>query len=251
MGQDRAPVVPAVRRENPTYGKRKKITFILKRDYDTNLSVSAARRIITRPLKQGAIQRSPPAPKVKFLQCRFTKEAKKRCPLDFKYIRVGERTQIDQTGLTGNRHKFYQFQAWERKTKLIHADVFSNVTSSTAKWFLLDIIEKTPFKIKSIQVDGGSELMGEFERVCAGLNLPFFTLQPARPRYNGGVERANRTFREEFYYYYDFTADTIDEIRFELEKTIDKYNTFRLHKNFGRLTLMQYIQNIEAESHPV
>ena len=58
-------------------------------------------------------------------------------------------------------------------------------------------------------------------------------------------------FREEFYYYYDFTADTIDEIRRELEKAVDKYNTFMPHKNLGGLTPMQYIQNIKVESHSV
>jgi len=61
---------------------------------------------------------------------------------------------------------------------------------------LLEYVQKVPFKIKSIQVDGGSEFMAEFEDACQELNIPLIVLPPASPKYNGGVERANRTFRE-------------------------------------------------------
>ena len=49
-------------------------------------------------------------------------------------------------------------------------------------------------------------------------------------------------------YYHGFTAGAVAGIRLELEKTVEKYNTFRPHKNFGGFTLMQYTQNIEANS---
>ncbi|MEE9273671.1 MAG: hypothetical protein V3U57_10475, partial [Robiginitomaculum sp.] len=54
--------------------------------------------------------------------------------------------------------------------------------------------DKTPFTIKSIQVDGGSEFMAEFEQACEDVNIPLIVLPPSRPTYNGGVERGNRTF---------------------------------------------------------
>ena len=64
----------------------------------------------------------------------------------------------------------------------------------------MELIEETPFKMLSIQVDGGLEFMAEFEAACKELSIPLHVLPPSRPTYNGGVERGNPTFKEEFYY---------------------------------------------------
>ena len=89
------------------------------------------------------------------------------------------------------------FQARERQSKYIYAGVYSNANASSAKRFLLDFIEKAPFEVISIQVNGGFEFMAEFEKACADLNIPLYVLPPRRPDYNGGVERGNKTFRLE------------------------------------------------------
>jgi putative transposase len=94
-----------------------------------------------------------------------------------------------------------------------------------------------------LQVDGGSEFMAEFEAACEELSIPLIILPPSRPTYNGGVERGNRTFKEEFYYRGDLLADSIGAMRFELKKPLKKYNTYRPHKSLGGLTPMEYIQN--------
>ena len=119
------------------------------------------------------------------------------------------------------------------------------------KRFLFDLIEKTLFPIKSIRVDGGSEFMSEFSSLAPRLISNSLSPRPRDQNTIAALSVSTAFFKEEFYYCYDFTVDTIAEIRLELEKAIDKYNTFRLHKNFGGLTPMQYIQNIEAESHSV
>jgi transposase InsO family protein len=41
--------------------------------------------------------------------------------------------------------------------------------------------------------------MLEFKEACKELDIPLVVLPPASPQYNGGVERSNRVFREEFY----------------------------------------------------
>jgi transposase InsO family protein len=82
-----------------------------------------------------------------------------------------------------------------------------------------------PSKILSIQVDGGSEFMAEFEQTCEELNIPLIVLPPAKPQYNGGVERANRIFREEFYARQDLISDSIGALRYDLKKAVHKYNS--------------------------
>ena len=104
-------------------------------------------------------------------------------------------------------------------------------------------LRNAPYPILSIQVDGGSEFRGEFEEACGELGIPLIVLPPASPKYNGGVERSNRTMREEFYARNDLHARTLDEMRVELKKSVDKYNNFRPHRGLKGLTPMQYINS--------
>lgn len=158
-------------------------------------------------------------------------------------MEVGERVQIDHMTVTKNGTGFKHFQGWDRKSKYIDAQVYSNATSSSAKRFLLDFVQSAPFKIQSIQVDGGSEFIDEFEEACAKLEIPLIVLPPKKPTYNGGVERGNRTFREEFYERPDLLADSVGAMRYELRNALNKYNTFRPHRALKGLTPMQYIHS--------
>jgi transposase InsO family protein len=116
------------------------------------------------------------------------------------------------------------------------------------------LVEKSPFPILSIQVNGGSEFMAEFEEECKRFEIPLIVLPPRRPDYNGVVERGNRTFREEFYNQNYLLANNITEMRSELKKALEKYNNYRPHANLNGATSMEYIQtnrNSEAVSHLV
>ena len=108
-----------------------------------------------------------------------------------------------------------------------------------------EFIDKAPFKIKSIQVDGGSEFMAEFEQACENMKIPLIVLPPSRPSYNGGVDRGNRPFKEKFYYRRDILADSLGAMRFELKKAVEKYNTYRPHHALAGLTPMAYIKNTQ------
>lgn len=59
--------------------------------------------------------------------------------------------------------------------------------------------------------------MLEFKNACAELNIPLFANQPAIPKNNGGVERGNKTFREEFYASHDLLVDSITTMRSALQ----------------------------------
>ena len=163
---------------------------------------------------------------------------------------MGERVQIDHMTVTKNGIVVKHFQAWDRQSKYIFAGVYSHAKSSSAKRFLLDYIKQSPVPVLSIQVDGGSEFMADFEDACAELDIPLFVLPPRKPTYNGGVERGNRIFREEFYNRNDLLADSIGAMRVELKKALDKYNTYRPHRNLKGLTPMEYIQHTLLEVLP-
>ncbi len=113
---------------------------------------------------------------------------------------------------------------------------------------MTDFVARSPFPIEWVQVDGGSEFMAEFEDACAQLNIPLIVLPPKKPEYNGGVERGNRIFREEFYSREDLLEDSVRGMQAALSKALMKYNTYRPHRNLKGLTPMEYINNTLSET---
>jgi transposase len=239
-GESEKQLVLKIRRENPTYGKTK-ISVILKRDHDVQFSESTIGRILKHLRIKGLIQKSQSASCIKRKR-RFKGHAQPWV-YGMKATKPGEMVQIDHMSVSKNNFSFKHFQAWDPMSKFIHAGLYSNAKSRSAKKFLKELIEKSPFKITSIQVDGGSEFMKEFEEACAELQLQLFVLPPRRPQWNGGVERGNRIFREEFYSRNDLLADSLHGFRFELSKSLHKYNAYRPHFNLNGLTPLQYLND--------
>ena len=241
-GEAEKQLVLRIRRENPTYGKMK-IAIILKRDFDCKISESTVGRILKSLQNKGLVLKSLSALRTKRKRNFSKGHAQPWGYKDYKKMVVGERVQIDHMTVTKNGVCMKHFQAWDRKSKFIAAGIYHHAKSSSAKRFLLDFISKAPFKILSIQVDGGSEFMAEFEQTCKELGIPLIVLPPSKPAYNGGVERGNRIFREEFYARQDILADSVGAFRPELNKAVLKYNTYRPHSALKGMTPMQYIQN--------
>jgi transposase InsO family protein len=111
-----------------------------------------------------------------------------------------------------NNTAIKQFAAMDPITRIIVSEVYSNAASFTAMKLLMekalgnlnnnnnnnnDNNAGFPFKIKSIQTDGGSEFMKYFKEGCKEYNIPLHILPPHKPKYNGRVERSNRIMREE------------------------------------------------------
>jgi transposase InsO family protein len=96
-----------------------------------------------------------------------------------------------------------------------------------------------PFKVKAIQVDGGSEYKAEFEVACREKGMLLFVLPPRSPKLNGHVERAQRTHKEEFYQMLD-PPDSIAELRKMLRAQEVCYNTVRPHQALGQKTPRQF-----------
>jgi transposase InsO family protein len=74
-----------------------------------------------------------------------------------------------------------------------------DATSHSARRAFAAALERFPFPIRAVQVDRGSEFMSVFEEDLQRRGIPLFELPPHSPKLNGRVERANRTYREEFY----------------------------------------------------
>ncbi len=132
-----------IRRANPTYGKEK-IAIILRRDHGQTVSESTVGRILNRLKEQGLIIKSLSALRTKRKR-NFKAHARPWCYKDYKTMIMGERVQIDHMTVTKNGICFKHFQSWDRKSKALHAQVNSGATSSSAKKFLKELIQKNTF----------------------------------------------------------------------------------------------------------
>ena len=127
--------------------------------------------------------------------------------------------------------------------KVVVEQAYLRATSSIAKQFLEFAQSQLPFKIKSIQVDGGSEFMKEFEQSCKDLGIPLYVLPPRSPECNGKVERANGAAKFDFYSTYAGQCNLF-YLRKALKKYVRKYNSYRPHQALQYKTPLQYYHMI-------
>ena len=89
--------------------------------------------------------------------------------------------------------------------------------------------------------------MGEFEDYCEEEEIKLYVLPLRSPKMNGYVERANETYRYEFWNVYEI-PDTIEETRKLLKKFEYKYNFERPHQALNYLTPMEFYNNMILKS---
>ena len=232
-----------LRKQNPIYGKDK-ITVLLKRDYNIAISVSTVGRIIAYLVKRGQIQPASFFYTRKKVRSRLFNNHAQRWKKNMKAKEAGELLQIDHMSVyIASGFRIKHFQAICPVTKMVVEQAYSRATSSVAKQFLEFVQTKLPFEIKSIQVDGGSEFMKEFELVCKDLGIPLYVLPPKSPEYNGNVERANGAAKFEFYAFYTGLLN-LSTLRKNLQQYVEKYNTYRPHQALQYQTPLQYYRSI-------
>ena len=92
-----------------------------------------------------------------------------------------------------------------------------------------------------------------FEEACKELNIPLFVLPPYSPKYNGRIERSNRTIREEFYNNKKLLENCITRADYndKLKEYIDKYNNYRPHQALDFKTPMEYYLELISEEKKV
>ncbi len=136
---------------------------------------------------------------------------------------------------------FKHFTACDVFTRWQVLEAHGRATAHAAAGFLDTILERMPFPVRAIQVDGGSEFMAQFEDACRDRGIHLFVLPPRSPKLNGHVERAQRTNKEEFYYRLT-SASTLSNVNKLLRRWEDIYNTYRPHQALGQITPLAFHQ---------
>ena len=233
-----------LRRKYPFMGKARIQAMLARKG--RRLSVSTVGRIIERALKAGAIRpasfcEGSVKPK---RRRRFAKWAR-RWKYGAKARKAGELVQVDHMSYACEGRALKEFRAACPVSKFMVARVCSRATAGNARRFLMDLVGALPFPLLSIQVDGGSEFMAEFEDACEELGIPLHVLPPRRPQWNGCVERANRSARAEFWSLYDGPL-TVEHVAPQLAKYEFFFNYERPHESLAYRTPNEYLVAQEA-----
>lgn len=242
----RAPVTPfavvsvirSLREQYPRWGKEKIARLIWKQGI--SVSVSTVGRTITRLKEKGLLRE--PIPNFISAKKRYLKRAWGiRKPETFRAHIPGDLVEVDTMDIRPVPAVIRkQFTARDIVSKWDTLQVFGGATSLLAAKFLDILFASSPFPIRAIQIDGGSEFKGAFEAACKQRGVILYVLPPRSPKLNGCVERSNRTHTEEFYEVNDFSFD-IKILNEELRVWQTIYNTVRPHQALGYLTPLEYI----------
>lgn len=231
--------VRELREEYPRWGKDK-LKVVLERR-EVYLSVSMVGRILSYLEARGVLRE--PIRAIKTRQRRWKRPYGIRKPKDYPVVAPGDLVQMDTLDVRPEPGVVLkQFTVRDIVSRWDVLELAYRATATTAARLLDPILERMPFKVKAIQVDGGSEFMAQFEEECRGRGIRLFVLPPRSPKLNGAVERANRTHTEEFYHW-SVAEPTVAGLAADLREWEQVYNTVRPHQALGYLTPKEFLDN--------
>lgn len=232
--------VLALRKEYPRWGKDK-LVVLLRRE-QCSVSTSMVGRILVDLKRRGALH-EPPKPAV-LRQARRKLRNRPwavRKPKHWRIEQPGDLVEIDTKEIRMRRGVILKhFSARDVVSRWDVVEVHQRATSLAAARFLDTLLDRLPFPVKALQVDGGSEFAAEFEAACQQKELPLFVLPPKSPKLNGHVERSHRTHNEEFYQV-QAESDQLPVLNRQLLRWEQTYNCVRPHQSLAYLTPLEFI----------
>ncbi len=233
-------------REYPRWGKDKLV--VLLRRQGLRLSTSMAGRILNHLKRRGVLLEAP-------LSAAVTRRRRKmrgrpwavRKPRFWPVQRPGDLVQLDTKELRPVRGVLRKhFCARDMVSRWDVLEVHERATSLAAAHFLDTLLERIPFPIAALQVDGGSEFAAELELACQQRGLPLFVLPPRSPKLNGHVERSHRTYQEEFYQVIPDNWN-VAQLHPQLRRWEHIYKTVRPHQALGYLTPLEFLERWKSQ----
>ena len=239
--------VERCRADNPMWGKRK-IAALLRRE-GALVSISMAGRILKTLMDRGVVTPVPTLrrnPAARRIRLRPAKRYARRLPKGLKPTRPGEIVQIDTLFVNVRPDRpIKHFTAYDPVAKWTIGRVATAASAQSATALLEKLCAEAPFPIKAVQVDGGCEFKAAFEKACADKGLALFVLPPKSPRLNGAVERAQASWRYEFYACFDL-PHRIDKLQTFVDAFAHRFNNYRPHQALGDRTPAEYLKALRS-----
>lgn len=235
---DQVLAVQAMRERYPAWGKAKLQLLLAKEG--VVLSTSMVGRILRYLRRRGLLPQ--PRRRISARKRPTPRPYAIRKPKDYPVEAPGDLVQIDTLDVRPVPWVHLKhFTSHDVISRYGVLDLHERATAKTASQALEMVLERMPFPVRAIQIDGGSEFRAEFEEACRDRGVLLFVLPPRSPKLNGGVERANRTHTEEFYEW-STAPPSVAGLSAELLEWERIYNTIRPHQALGYLTPAEFIE---------
>ena len=231
--------VKELREEYPRWGKDKLV--VLLRDQGDEASTSTVGRILDHLKQRGELKE--PKRRAISAKRKSRRPYGVRKPRDYRVERPGDLVEVDTLDVRPFPWvALKQFTGRDVISKWDVIETRHRATATTAKEFIETLEQRMPFKVKALQVDGGSEFYSDFEEECQRRKIRLFVLPPKSPKLNGCVERAHRTHTEEFYEVYEVPWN-VTELNPELRRWENTYNCVRPHQALNYKTPLQFLKD--------
>ena len=179
---------------------------------------------------------------MKKLNLKFNVKKKKRKHKSKPYIQMtfpGERIQIDVKTVPSKcivgQFELYQYTAIDEFSRYRYLKIYGEKSTYTSYKFLLEVLDKFPFKIYTVRTDNGTEFTKRlisknpnditmFELALKRKNIHHDLIKPYTPKHNGKVERSHRKDNERFYATRRFYS--IEDANKQLQLYLREYNNF-------------------------
>ena len=137
----------------------------------------------------------------------------------------GHPVQVDVKFLTlkrkrGGPVRRDQSTAIDDATRVRALKVYERHAQANAIDFVNYVVEKFPFRIRTIRTDRGHEFQALFHWHVVDLGMEHVYIKPRTPQLNGKVERPHRTDKDEFYQLLTYRVDV------DLEKKLAVWEPF-------------------------
>ena len=127
---------------------------------------------------------------------------------------IGDLVQMDTIVRFEHGIKRYIFSAIDVKSRFAFAYTYKTGSSLSASDFVQKLDRVSPFQIKAVQTDNGSEFLGQADRTLKEKGIVHLFSYPRSPKQNCYVERFNRTLQD----------DVVEEYRELLEYDLEGFN---------------------------
>jgi transposase InsO family protein len=184
------------------YGRQYREDLLLgyqkARNYGYTRSYGCFKRTVTRLLgKQNVTKRKDHKPKP-YQRADYPGQ---KLQLDVKYV---------PSYCVSDGGKYYQFTAKDECSRWTFREMYDERSTYSARDFLEKLVRRSPFPIRAIQTDNGTEFTNAllvtkskhktlFEQALEDMGIAYHRIRIATPRHNGKVERQHRTDEMRFY----------------------------------------------------
>lgn len=195
-----------------------KIKYLLKRNYDINISVSTIYRILGEKY---------------ILRSKWKKNQKRGFVI--KGSKPRESIQVD-TVVLGEIYAFTAIDTYTREVSVILKDKLDSVAGEEA------FVEQLRYfqQIERIQRDGGPEFKDKWEYRVRKLNINIRTSRPYKKNEQAYIERFNGILRKECVGHIHYQKKDMDKLQNYINEFIEYYHNKRPHLSLNMLTPAEF-----------